>query len=309
MEQKKSTPLFTECCPELIQKLLTVQQTASFKKSAKPTYINNANCMTEEQVRQAELKWDIAFPSDYRRFLIEGGPSGEEEGLLRWDGTQDQLIQALYDRVFSSLCAAIRWGCWKEIEWGTRPTGEGVDGALSEEQIQSIAKAQMAKARKLIPVTFRHFTLSAKHHTEEGKEDEEERKERRLKKLTKLEKKIEELTKARAEAEAITNDKKQTKNAKSKARETLSSILRELRPLEDKAAYYRVPREGPSTSDAVMSFALSQDQFDIQDVMMQGGNFAKFLQYRMLDSPFEQVNSDAEYNALKKEWLWGLFVN
>jgi hypothetical protein len=49
--------------------------------------------MTEEAVSQAEAKWGIVFPPDYRAFLVLGGPGS---ALVRWDGTQDKRIAELY---------------------------------------------------------------------------------------------------------------------------------------------------------------------------------------------------------------------
>jgi hypothetical protein len=62
-------------------------------------WIDPANRMTEEAVSQAEAKWGIVFPPDYRAFLVLGGPGSE---LVRWDGTQDKRIAELYRKLQES---------------------------------------------------------------------------------------------------------------------------------------------------------------------------------------------------------------
>lgn len=270
------------------------------------TFINESNKLTTEQVSAAEEKWGIVFPPSYREFLIQVG-AGED--LILWDGSQDYLIECLYKKVFNSLCAMISWGVWNTVAWGEQPESESEDGNLTEAEIKRFIEKLCSQSRKIIPVSLRHFTLCAKRYNTLSETAKADRKKEREQIFEVFRLQQSELRNNIENDKIIADDESKSESERDEAEERIFLSRRQNQKLTEQVEYYKFPRESYGNSEAVMSFAISDELFDVQDIMMQGSNFHNFLRYKVLNVPFNEVNPDEEYNSLRSEPLWGLFVN
>jgi cell wall assembly regulator SMI1 len=84
---------YTQCTPEF------VEWATAHEQNRDGAWVDPANRMSEQAIAQAEAKWGIVFPPDYRAFLSLAGPG---KSMIRWDGTQDKAIAELYAKLEES---------------------------------------------------------------------------------------------------------------------------------------------------------------------------------------------------------------
>ena len=107
--------------------------------------------MSQEQIEQAELRYDIKFPPDYAEMLRCFVPAGE--GFYDWDDDSQESVNAIIralDWPMASILFDVENNNFWMRDWGQRP-------AQMKEALE-VAAIHLAEVPKLIPI-YQHRYL------------------------------------------------------------------------------------------------------------------------------------------------------
>ena len=110
---------------------------------------------TQDQLDDAQAKWDLKFPPDLVSLYLEHRPNLPEPGTIDWVTTDDKFIRERLDWPLEGIWFDVQNNAIWWAEWGEKPT--------KPDQQYEVLKAVFAKAPDLVPIYSHRYIPNEPH--------------------------------------------------------------------------------------------------------------------------------------------------